>query len=71
MGSGFLEGIGKQRVGWNGALNDKVCVASSLSVSRCIGNVVPGQPREEPERDGGGSLKFLPGAVNASEQKWK
>lgn len=39
-----------QCTGRGGALGDNACTAISLSVSRCIGTVVIGEPGEQPER---------------------
>lgn len=39
----FRAGMDNQRIGWDGVLGDKICIAFALSVSRCVGIVI-GQP---------------------------
>lgn len=49
-GGRFLAGKRNLFIGWSGAFDDNICVASSLSVSRCTSAAVTGDPGEEPER---------------------
>lgn len=43
----FVAGVGNQHTGWDGPFDDKVCIASAFSISRCTDTVVIGEPREE------------------------
>lgn len=57
------------RIRSDGAFGDKVGIASALSDGRRMSTVFMGDPEEEPEREKGASLKFVPAGVILTKYK--
>lgn len=71
LDSCFLPNIGDQRTGWSEILGDRVCGASELSNSQCVGTVIIGEPGKEPEMKRMGSLPFVLACDKVNKQKSK